>query len=55
MLGPSSILHPEMKRYKNIKQIYGAVFEPNDERVINVIKQGHGTRTFLPFGKKVYI
>ncbi len=55
MLGPSSILHPEMKRYKNIKQVYGAVFEPNDERVIKMIEEGHGTRTFLPFGTKVYI
>lgn len=55
MLGPSSILHPDMKRYKNIKQVYGAVFEPNDERVLKVIEQDHGTRTFLPFGKKVYI
>lgn len=55
LLGPSSILHPDMKRYRNIKQVYGAVFEPNDERIINTIKDGHGTRTFLPFGKKVYI
>lgn len=55
LLGPSSILHPDMKRYKNIKQVYGAVFEPNDDRVLNMIKEGHGTRSFLPFGKKVYI
>ncbi len=55
LLGPSSILHPDMKHYKNIKQVYGAIFEPNDERIIKVIEQGHGTRTFLPFGKKVYI
>lgn len=55
MLGPSSILHPDMKCYKNIKQIYGAVFETNDDRVLKTIEQDHGTRTFLPFGKKVYI
>jgi uncharacterized protein (DUF4213/DUF364 family) len=55
LLGPSSILHPEMKNYKNVKQVYGAVFEPNDERILDIIEAGHGTQTFLPLGRKVHI
>lgn len=55
LLGPSSILHPHMFRYRNIKSIFGAVFEKNDHRILDIIKKGNGTRTFLPFGSKVYI
>jgi len=35
--------------------IFGSVFEKNDERVLNVIENGYGTRKFLPFGKKIYL
>ena len=55
LLGPSSILHPDMFKYRNIKNIFGAVFEKNDHRILEIIKNGNGTRTFLPFGSKVYI
>jgi len=41
--------------YKNVKEIFGSVFEKNDERVLNVIENGYGTRKFLPFGKKIYL
>ncbi|MCD4695574.1 MAG: hypothetical protein K8S16_04965 [Bacteroidales bacterium] len=55
LLGPSSILDYEMLKYRNIKKVYGSIFEPNDERILNLIEEGHGTRTFLPLGKKVNI
>ncbi len=52
MLGPSSIMAPEMLQYKNIKMIFGATFEKNDTRVLDVIKNHGGTRQFLKFGGK---
>jgi len=55
LLGPSSILHPDMKSYRNIKKVYGAIFKLFDERILNVIAEGHGTQSFLKFGKKVNI
>lgn len=55
LLGPSSILHPDMKKYRNIKKIYGALFELYDHRILDIIAEGNGTQTFLKFGKKVNI
>lgn len=55
ILGPSAIMHPDMKKYRNVKLIFGSVFEPNDERVLNVIKANLGTRYFSPFSKKVFL
>ena len=55
LLGPSSIMNRDMFLYKNIKGIFGSVFEKNDERVLNVIENGYGTRKFLPFGGKIYL
>jgi len=52
LLGPSSIMNKDIFKYKNIKRIFGSVFEKNDETVLNIIKKGYGTRRFLPFGKK---
>jgi len=52
MLGPSSIMVPEMLQYKNIKMIFGATFEENDTRVLDVIENHGGTRQFLKFGNK---
>lgn len=53
LLGPSSIMHEDMFSYTNIKIIFGATFEMNDERVLQLIKEGHGTRGFIKFGQKV--
>lgn len=53
LLGPSSIMHPEILKYKNVKTIFGSVFEKNDSKVINIIKDGFGTQYFLPYGRKV--
>ncbi len=35
--------------------IFGAVFKMNDERVMDTIKNGGGTRDFLHFGRKIYL
>jgi uncharacterized protein (DUF4213/DUF364 family) len=55
LLGPSSILHPDMLNYKSINSIYGAIFEKYDTRILDIIEQGKGTKVFLPLGSKVYI
>ncbi len=52
LLGPSSIMVPELLQYKNIKMIFGATFEKNDTRVLDVIENHGGTRQFLKFGGK---
>jgi len=52
MLGPSSIMVPEMLQYKNIKMIFGATFEKNDTRVLDIIENHGGTRQFLKLGGK---
>jgi len=54
-LGPSTILNKEMFKYRNIKLLFGAVFEPNDINTIRIIEQGGGTKQFLPFMDKVYL
>jgi uncharacterized protein (DUF4213/DUF364 family) len=55
LLGPSSLLHPEILEYRNVKKVFGAVFEKNDSRILDIIEKGKGTKTFLPVGTKVYI
>jgi len=55
LLGPSLIMHPHMFGYRNIKNIFGVVFEKNDHRILEIIQKGNGARAFLPFGSKVYI
>lgn len=55
MLGPSSIMSREIFDYWNIKIIFGTVFEKNDERIPDIIKNGGGTKYFQPYGRKVYL
>ncbi len=54
-LGPSTILNQEMFQYKNIKILFGSVFETNDENTPRIIQQGGGTKQFLAFMDKVYL
>jgi uncharacterized protein (DUF4213/DUF364 family) len=54
ILGPSAIMDEDMFRYRNIKYIFGAVFDPADDRVLNAIANGFGTQKFLCFGRKVF-
>jgi uncharacterized protein (DUF4213/DUF364 family) len=53
LLGPSSIMDKDMFRYKNIKKILGSIFKPGDVNVLDVIRNGFGTKKFLQYGKKV--
>jgi len=53
LLGPSSIMNEDMFSNTTIKVIFGAIFEKNDESVLELIKEGHGTRDFIKFGQKV--
>ncbi len=54
-LGPSTILSPEMFRYRNIKLLFGSVFDLNDINTIKIIQNGGGTKQFLPFMNKVFL
>jgi len=53
LLGPSSIMNRDMFEYKSIKKIFGAIFKPDDENVLNVIRNGFGTKKFIKYGRKV--
>ncbi len=55
ILGPTAILDEDMKRYENVKVIFGTVFDKNDNRILDIIADNQGTRHFQKFGKKVYI
>lgn len=55
LLGPSNILHNDMFRYRNIKIVFGSVFQQNDMEVIEIINNGGGTPDFLHRLNKVYI
>ncbi|MEA3444462.1 MAG: DUF364 domain-containing protein, partial [Bacteroidota bacterium] len=52
MLGPSSIMSPEMLQYQNIKMIFGTTFNKDDSRILNILKEGGGTRSFQKYGLK---
>ncbi|MGQ9619698.1 MAG: Rossmann-like domain-containing protein [Bacteroidales bacterium] len=53
LLGPSNILHPDIFKYKNVKVVFGSVFERYDERILDSIGEGHGARNFLTEKNKV--
>ncbi len=55
MLGPSSIMHSDIFAYKNIKMVFGTVFNKYDKEVLYLIERGEGTRKFLKLGKKVFL
>lgn len=52
MIGPSSIMTPELLEYKNIIMIFGAAFKRYDDRVLKIIQEDGGTRRFLKFENK---
>ncbi len=53
MLGPSTIMHKEMFNYKNIKILFGSVF--NNNKVIEIINNGGGTGAFIKHMHKVFL
>ena len=55
LLGPSSIIAPKILTYRNIEMIFGAVFPLYEEKVLEVIADGGGTKKFLKLGEKVVI
>lgn len=55
MLGPSTIMHKKMFQYKNMKLLFGSVFEPNDILTLKIIQTGGGTKQFMPYMKKVFL
>ncbi len=54
-LGPSTILNTEMFQYRNIKFLFGSIFELNDVNTLKIIQHGGGTKQFLPFMDKVFL
>ena len=55
ILGPSTPLAIELFQHHNICALFGTVFEPDDQRVLEVIKAGKGTRSFIKFASKVVL
>jgi hypothetical protein len=53
LLGPSAVMDKDMFRYKNIRKIFGAIFKPGDQNVLDAIRNGFGTRKYLQYGRKV--
>ncbi len=53
LLGPSSVMNKDIFKYRNIKTVFGTIFNKNDMELLNIINKGFGTRKILPFGKKV--
>lgn len=55
LFGPSGILSEEMFNFRNVKYVFGSVFDKNDERVLDLIDKGQGTPSFSKFMHKVFI
>lgn len=53
LLGPSTPLHPHLFGYPSVRRLFGTVFDAWDHKVLDLIEQGHGTKTFGRRGKKV--
>ncbi len=54
LLGPTSILCQHILNLKNLKYIFGAVFNEY-EKVLKIIKEGGGIKDIIPFMQKIYI
>ena len=54
-LGPSTIMHNEMFLYRNVKLLFGSVFDPNDILTLKIIQSGGGTKQFRLYMKKVFL
>lgn len=54
ILGPSTPLDSLLLMYPKVKALFGTRFNPNDDVVLDIIRKGGGTKSFLPFIKKVY-
>ncbi len=54
-LGPSTIMSKEMFLYRNVKLLFGSVFDQNDILTLKIIQAGGGTKQFMPYMKKVFL
>ena len=55
LFGPSGILSKDMFQYPNVKYIFGSIFDKNDSRVLELIRDGYGTQIFSKYMHKVFI
>jgi uncharacterized protein (DUF4213/DUF364 family) len=55
MLGPSTILHPDIFHHSRVKALFGSIFKPHDKAVLNLIRSGCGTPEFSGHLQKVYL
>jgi len=55
ILGPSTPLATELFCHPNVRALFGTVFKPDDQRVLDVIKAGKGTRSFIKFASKAVL
>lgn len=55
ILGPSTPLATELFQHQNVCALFGTVFKPDDQRVLEVIKAGKGTRSFIKFASKAVL
>ena len=55
LLGPSNILHTDMLKYRNVKMVFGSVFDSFDTEIFKQIEKGAHAREFLRLKNKVYI
>ena len=46
VLGPSTLMYPDIYQSKNIKCLFGSVFNSHDEELLSIIESGGGTRSF---------
>lgn len=54
LLGPTSMLCKELFNYKNLKYIFGAVFN-KPEKVLKFIEKGGGIKDITQFMQKIYV
>lgn len=54
ILGPSTPIDDLLITVPKVKALFGTRFNKNDTLVLDIIRSGGGTKSFLPFIKKVY-
>jgi uncharacterized protein (DUF4213/DUF364 family) len=53
MLGPTTIMHPVMFSFPQLKALYGMAIHPADQKVLDIIASHGGTPEFSPFAQKI--
>ncbi len=53
ILGPSSVMHEDIFKYKNISTVFGLTFRLFDYRILDIIKNDEGTRKFIRLSEKI--